>query len=646
MGVEDYSEKLSLASDGPTIPTRTAKLLTPGLVLATVILLAASSISGATVAAVCFRSMDQHSMSVGAAQASILAASSCSILYLLLHLFAMFQNEPVGVVRPPVVRVHGYCFVIARIALVMWMVAITISSVALSREKTCTAEYEDCTPSIIAVIVSNCAFLAIGILLTALEACQYPFQIPDVFHIFKPTHQRVISITGVSEYGSSRACSIEVLDEESRRAVDTKPDVKGKSKRGGSLPTVEEVPERPITPLLPVAKRSSATRSWGSDGWTYTEMASEKRGLKKSDSAISGLSHISSGYDVSDRSSHRSSHRSSNLTSNRSSHVSSNRSSQGSLPRHQKRARVVSPSSSINNHNKRSPLSTMRSVEYPDILVRPDLKYCPPNIPPPHEWHASRTASMTQLLPIADIDSLRRRSSISANPCMIRRPSQALPPLTHQRMRRNSQPIRMNTQPIRRRTIDCKVPGAYRFSLEPEKYRISIEPEIQLSEHVRTIEACKVPGEYKRSIEQERQISDRTNKIEVLPIERSKSDSGTLVPKSPEKILGKRIAKRHVPFWSPLFQAVNSKSRYREQQRSVSEKQGGKPEEKQSLVERPCFEKPCFELAAEPLALQFEIERLPSLEQFPTMVSIPEVLPLRRLSLGDISYEFGKVFEE
>ncbi|CAG8979431.1 hypothetical protein HYALB_00013439 [Hymenoscyphus albidus] len=570
MGVEDYSEKQSLASDGPTIPTRTAKLLTPGLVLATVILLAASSISGATVAAVCFRSMDQHSMSVGAAQASILAA-----------------NEPVGVVRPPVVRVHGYCFVIARIALVMWMIAITISSVALSREKTCTAEYEDCTPSIIAVIVSNCAFLAIGILLTALEACQYPFRIPDIFHIFKPTHQRVISIAGISEYGSSRACSIEVLDEENRRAVDTKPDLKGNSKRGGSLPTVEEVPERPISPLLPVAKRSSATRSWGNDGWTYTEMASEKKGLKKSDSAISGLSHISSGYDVSDRSSHRSSHRSSNLSSNRSSHVSSNRSSQGSLPRHQKRARVVSPSSSINNHNKRSPPSTMRSVEYPDVLVRPDLKYCPPNIPPPHEWNASRTASMTQLLPIADIDNLRRRSSISANPCMIRRPSQALPPLTHQRTRRNSQPIRMNTQPIRRRTIDCKVPGAYRFSLEPEKYRISIEPEIQLSEHVRTIEACKVPGEYKRSIEQERQLSDRTNKIE-----------------------------------------------------------GGKPEEKQSLVERPCFEKPCFELAAEPLALQFEIERLPSLEQVPTMVSIPEVLPLRRLSLGDISYEFGKVFEE
>lgn len=177
MGLEEkYPDLQPAVPITETLPSRTVKILTPKMVLATVILLTGSSISGTTVAAVCFSSMDRHSMSVGAAQASILAAvssprlelycdlelmgekqSSCSIVYLLLHILAMFHNEPVGTIRPPVVRVHGYCFVVARIALVLWMIAITISSVALSREKTCMAGCEDCTPSIITVVVANCA---------------------------------------------------------------------------------------------------------------------------------------------------------------------------------------------------------------------------------------------------------------------------------------------------------------------------------------------------------------------------------------------------------------------------------------------------------------------------------------------------------
>lgn len=63
---------------------------------------------------------------------------------------------------------------------------------------------------------------------------------------------------------------------------------------------------------------------------------------------------------------------------------------------------------------------------------------------------------------------------------------------------------------------------------------------------------------------------------------------------------------------------------------------------------RSCL-KPCFELAAEPLGVQASIERLPSLELVPTMVSvvsIAKVRLLRRLSLGDIETGFGKVFDE
>lgn len=176
-----------------------------------------------------------------------------------------------------------------------------------------------------------------GILLTALEACQYPFRTPEVFHLFEPTHKRVIDIESISEFRSSRACSIDVLDEESRHAVDTRMSCKGRSRSGtGTLPTVEEAPERPITPLLPM-KRTSVARSWGEE-WKYTDKVGEKR-VAKADSAISGLSSSSSAYTLSDRS------------------------SEGAAPRRQKRPRVVSPSSSIGNLGKRSPLSTMRFVE-------------------------------------------------------------------------------------------------------------------------------------------------------------------------------------------------------------------------------------------------------------------------------------------
>lgn len=74
-----------------------------------------------------------------------------------------------------------------------------------------------------------------------------------------------------------------------------------------------------------------------------------------------------------------------------------------------------------------------------------------------------------------------------------------------------------------------------------------------------------------------------------------------------------------------------------------------KPVEEPEQESPKSYSKPFFELAAESLDIQAEIERLPSLEQIPSMVSvvsIPRVRPLRRLSLGDIETGFGRVFDE
>lgn len=59
------------------------------------------------------------------------------------------------------------------------------------------------------------------------------------------------------------------------------------------------------------------------------------------------------------------------------------------------RQKVVSPSSSISNENRRSPLSRMRSAEFPNITVQPELKFLPLGVQAPPQKRvrpASRVA--------------------------------------------------------------------------------------------------------------------------------------------------------------------------------------------------------------------------------------------------------------
>lgn len=67
-----------------------------------------------------------------------------SFTYIILHGVAAKQNDPVGVVRPPELRLHAACFVVARIGLVMWFVAFISAVTVVSKPDVCASESGDC----------------------------------------------------------------------------------------------------------------------------------------------------------------------------------------------------------------------------------------------------------------------------------------------------------------------------------------------------------------------------------------------------------------------------------------------------------------------------------------------------------------------
>ncbi|KAF4612828.1 hypothetical protein G7Y89_g15545 [Cudoniella acicularis] len=558
MGAEQYPEVELAMPSSRVKPTLTTRLLKPGVVIITVVILAATSITGLVVAASILESASPHSMSVMVAQGFVVTAATFSISYISLHIVASKHNDPVGIVRPPVLRLHAACFIIARLALVVWIMAMIASIVALSRPAMCIKAAIDCRSEIIGVVISNLAVLAAGIVLTALEACQYPFQLPEVFHIAKRMTWRVSASfeNAILERSISRASSFNEGAPENDKVKAVKYKISAKQKPLPRLPSIpaEDPSERPITPLLPMAQGSNS-RGWGQE-WTHNSRGDKRKGMTKSDSAVSGMSRSSSGY------------------------ISSDHSSDNSAPKRPSRPRVVTPSSSISNLTKRSPLSTMRSAEYPDVVVRPDLRYCPPTISAPHEWRLSRTASLNQLLPVADIQYLQRQASFSAShQYMVRRPSATLPPLLAHH-RRRTPPV------VKRRSSEIRIPGPYL------DYRLSMDAERNLEEHARTIEAISI----------------------------SRSESGReLKPRPPPKDPVRRFEKRSVPQRvekKQTPQRVNSKSRYREPRSAIKRSQTS----------------PALKDIRPHTANQVGTANLGSNVEF------------RRLSLGDISTGFGKLF--
>ena len=78
-------------------------------------------------------------------------------MYIILHVRATLKNEPVGVVRPPEIRLHGYCFVTARLALVAWTIALVVLAVAISKLTEHLRETRDRNLQILDVVGSSLA---------------------------------------------------------------------------------------------------------------------------------------------------------------------------------------------------------------------------------------------------------------------------------------------------------------------------------------------------------------------------------------------------------------------------------------------------------------------------------------------------------
>jgi len=196
---------------------------------------------------------------------------------------------------------------------------------------------------------------------------------PDIFRIPKQITVRVSSFPeDFLDRSVSRASSFDnenpfenekIADRARKSGISRKPIPKRQSNDSQSSS------DRPLTPLLPMA-RHSTSRGWGEE-WTHlaVEKSSEKsvnvettlhkKVLSHSDSGISLSYDSSSGYISSSESSHVSaSGRSQARTSSqRSSNVGPQR---ATLARRAPRPRIVTPSSSISNFSRRSPLSTMR----------------------------------------------------------------------------------------------------------------------------------------------------------------------------------------------------------------------------------------------------------------------------------------------
>jgi hypothetical protein len=196
-------------------------------------------------------------------------------------------------------------------------------------------------------------------------------------------------------------------------------------------------------------------------------------------------------------------------------------------------------------------------------------------IPAPHEWRQSRTASLSQLLPVADVYGLQRRVSSSSSPLNIQRPSKDLPPIPHSPVK--SSGIGIHSPIIRRKTRDIRIPGAYidRFSFEAER---------RLEEHMRM--------------------------IEVGAVARRKSQH-TKGPKPPSGLLADANQKHHAP------KAIDSRSRYKDQ----------RPLQRSSTTAEMRNSRPDSTVVLEATKVEYAKGR-----------------PLRRLSLGDISGDLGKMW--
>ncbi|KAF7940641.1 uncharacterized protein EAE97_006827 [Botrytis byssoidea] len=156
----------------------TQRILTPLIVCATLVTLLLCVVAGIVLTVKIFGNGHALALVLRVGTGFVVVGSSLTLIYLILHFSASIQNNPVGFVRPPELKLHACSFITARVTLVSWMLSIIVSSVVVSKSKVCVPGTTDCKVQIGGLVLSCIGLVATGIILTALEACQYPFQLP------------------------------------------------------------------------------------------------------------------------------------------------------------------------------------------------------------------------------------------------------------------------------------------------------------------------------------------------------------------------------------------------------------------------------------------------------------------------------------
>lgn len=99
-----------------------------------------------------------------------------------------------------------------------------------------------------------------------------------------------------------------------------------------------------------------------------------------------------------------------------------------------------------------SALIASRFAKHPDAPIIPDLKFCLSSIPPPHKWNHTRTASVSELLPVADFYGLQPKSLAVPAPLRIRKPRSQCPLTVRRKVSRPT---------LKPDPYSIEVPGAY-----------------------------------------------------------------------------------------------------------------------------------------------------------------------------------------
>jgi len=282
-------------------------------------------------------------------------------------------------------------------------------------------------------------------------------------------------------------------------------------------------------------------------------------------------------------------------------------------------------------------------------------------IPSPHEWNSSRTASISQLIPVADMYGLQRRPSVNfPEQLKIQKPGKGLLPV-----------LRASTAPlVRRKTSDIKVPGAY------VEYRSSFDQDRNLDEHLRKIEVAYVtrrrstqnlqhessvqsdhPLQHKPSIQSDRDLQHRMSMQNDRPLQhKTLIQSDRSLPRQSSfqsddnltlQYKASMQSDRSLHHKTPMHNDRSSHRRSSVQLPAVDET------EKRSLPIRADSKsryrgQKSFVHRAQKTIGATQVRPATSHPAEPVRDDFVKVTPFRRLSLGDISPglgNIGKMFE-